>query len=92
MDYELHEEFIKIMHRLSTKDPNLYNAVHNKIEEIKSSEFIEHYKNLRAPLQEYKRAHITKRFVLLFKVDNQKNKIIFRYFEHRDKIYKKSYD
>jgi len=92
MDYELHDEFVKITNKLSAKDPALYTAIRNKVEEIVNCEFLEHYKNLKAPLQEYKRAHITKRFVLLFKVDKQNNKIIFRYFDHRDKIYKKTYD
>jgi len=87
MDYELHDDLTKILYKLSSKDPALYNAIRNKVEEIKNSEYLDHYKNLRKPLQEYKRSHITTRFVLLFKVNKQNDKLIFRYFEHRDKIY-----
>lgn len=87
MDYELHDGLIKILYKLSSKDPALYTAIRNKVEEIKNNEYLEHYKNLKKPLQEYKRVHITEQFVLLFRVDKQNNKLIFRYFEHRDNIY-----
>lgn len=92
MDYGMHDELIKIMNKLSAKDPALYNSILNKIDEIVNNEFLDHYKNLTAPFREFKRVHITEQFVLLFKVDKQNNKIIFRYFDHRDKIYKKKYD
>ncbi len=75
---------------LSKKDKVLADALLKKIKQIISSdEFsIDHYKNLRNDLKEYKRVHIMKSFVLLFKVDKQKNLIIFDKFDHHDNIYK----
>lgn len=87
MDYELHDDLTKILYKLSSKDPALYNAIRNKVKEIKNGEYLDHYKNLRKPLQEYKRVHITEQFVLIFRADKQNDKLIFRYFEHRNKIY-----
>jgi YafQ family addiction module toxin component len=92
MDYGMHDELIKIMNKLSSKDPALYNSILNKIDEIVNNEFLDHYKNLKKPLQHFKRVHITEQFVLIFEVDKQNNRIVFRYFEHRDKIYEKTYD
>jgi YafQ family addiction module toxin component len=92
MDYGMHDELIKIMTKLSSKDPALYNSILNKIDEIIKSDFLDHYKNLKKPLQHFKRSHITEQFVLIFKVDKQNNKIIFRYFEHRDKVYNNKYE
>ena len=51
-----------------------------------------HCKNLRAPLQEYKRVHVNKSFVIIFRVDvNNKLMIVYDY-DHHKRIYKKSYD
>lgn len=84
MDYEIHPELDKILSKLAKKDKVQFESVFNKINEIVNSRSIEHYKNLRAPLQKYKRAHIGS-FVLLFKLVN--GVIIFRYYDHHDKIY-----
>ncbi len=46
---------------------------------------INHFKNLRKPLQEYKRANIDKILVLIFKLT--KETIIFKDFDHHDKIF-----
>jgi len=59
-----------------------------KIQEIINSNDVEHYKNLRKPLQHLKRVQIGEK-VLVFKFD-KKNKIIsFENFTHHDKIYLK---
>jgi mRNA-degrading endonuclease RelE of RelBE toxin-antitoxin system len=47
---------------------------------------IQHFKNLRSPLNEYKRVHLGSH-VLLFRV--QGDKIVFEAFEHHDQIYRK---
>ncbi len=73
--------------KLFKKDKILYEVVINKIKEIINNSDLKHYKNLRNPLQKYKRVHIKKSFVLLFEVNN--NMIKFYTLEHHDKIYKK---
>ena len=60
-----------------------------KIEEIIASGDIDHYKNLRKPLQNFKRVHIDAHFVLVFKYEKDKDIVYFYDFDHHDKIYKK---
>ncbi len=92
MDYELHPQLDDILKKLSKKDKSLSLMVLNKINEIITSQDIEHYKNLRWPLEKYKRVHISKRYVLIFRYYKKENVILFRYFDHRDFIYKNKYD
>ncbi|MCK9293322.1 MAG: addiction module toxin RelE [archaeon] len=92
MDFEFHKELLKNLIKLSKKDPMLYSQILTKIDEIKNNIEIEHYKNLKNPLQNFKRVHITQKFVLIFRYLKKENKILFRYFEHRDYVYKRNYD
>ena len=48
---------------------------------------IDHYKNLRYDMREFKRVHVG-HFVLVFKFDKINNLILFSDFDHHDKIYK----
>ncbi|MDD5163589.1 MAG: addiction module toxin RelE [Candidatus ainarchaeum sp.] len=76
---------------LSKRDRKTCEILNKKIIEIANSDetTIEHYKNLRHDLKEYKRVHIAKSFVLLFKVFKKENFILFDKFRHHDDIYKK---
>ena len=64
--YKTSKEFDRILIKLQKKDRQLYENFINKIEEIRSGADIEHYKNLRYDLKEFKRAHIG-HFVLVFR-------------------------
>ena len=83
--YELRKSVEKIFFKLSKKNPKQLYIIENKINEIIQNP--QHYKNLRAPLQHLKRAHIDKSFVLVFSVDEKRKVVIFEDFEHHDKIY-----
>jgi len=85
MKYEIHPDLDKILSKLSKKDKVQFEAILKKINEVINSENIEHYKNLKKPLQKYKRVHVYSSFVLLFRIDE--DKIIFRYYDHHDNIY-----
>lgn len=85
MKYEIHPDLDKILSKLSKKDKSQYEQILKKINEIINSGDINHYKNLKGPLQNYKRVHIG-HFVLLFKVEGEI--IIFRYYDHHDNIYR----
>lgn len=87
-NYEIKPNLQKILNKLSKKDKNLYEQVLNKIEEIINSESIEHYKNLRYSMKDYKRVHIG-HFVLVFNFDKNKNLISFEDFAHHDEIYRR---
>lgn len=73
---------------LKRKDKIMFEIVEKKMVQIASldSVSIQHFKNLRSPLSDFKRIHLGS-FVLLFRV--QANDIIFDAFEHHDKIYQR---
>ncbi len=48
----------------------------------------QHYKNLRAPLQNLKRVHIDKSFVLTFSIDERTKIVILEDYDHHDNIYR----
>ena len=86
--YVIEENLVRTLKKLFKSDKEMYEAVVSKIEEIVSSPDIEHYKNLRVPLQNYKRVHIMKSFVLLFTYLKAEDKVYFTALEHHDKVYK----
>ena len=85
MKCEIHPDLDKILKKLAKWDKVQYEALLKKIEEVTYSVKLEHYKNLKAPLNNYKRVHVYSSFVLLFKVE--KEVIVFRYYDHHDRIY-----
>jgi len=85
--YEIIPSLQKILNKLSKKDPTLYEQVLSKIQEIINSSDIEHYKNLKYDLKEFKRVHVG-HFVLVFRFDKMNNLILFSDFDHYDNIYK----
>ncbi|MBD3310851.1 addiction module toxin RelE [Candidatus Woesearchaeota archaeon] len=85
-EFEIKPELYKKLAKLSKKDKRMYEAVMKKIEEVINSEEIEHYKNLRYDLKDYKRVHIG-HFVLVFGYDKAKEFISFKDFDHHDNIY-----
>ena len=87
-NYEVMPYLQRILNRLSKKDKAHYNQILNKIEDIVNSKDVEHYKNLKYDLSEYKGVHIG-HFVLVFKFEKVNNKIKFEDFDHHDVIYKK---
>lgn len=76
----------KTLKKLKIKDPQLFRAIQKKINQIANLDIvaIDHLKNLRGNLKDYKRVHIGS-FVLIFKVEN--DILIFDKFKHHDKIY-----
>ncbi|MBS3071157.1 MAG: hypothetical protein A2639_00545 [Candidatus Staskawiczbacteria bacterium RIFCSPHIGHO2_01_FULL_34_27] len=84
--YELRKSVERIFFKLAKKNSKQLMIIENKIQEIRQNP--QHYKNLRKPLQHFKRVHIDKSFVLLFSVDDNKKHIIIEDYEHHDKIYK----
>lgn len=86
--YNTSKEFDRVLIKLQKKDKQLYENLLNKMEEIRNSSDVEHYKNLRYDLKEFKRAHMG-HFVLVFKFNKMNNLILFSDFDHHDNIYKK---
>jgi len=76
------------MLKLYKKDNQTRERIIKKIQEIINSEDVEHYKNLKRPLQHLKRVQIREK-VLVFNYDKKNKLISFENFDHHDKIYKK---
>ncbi|MBI2530443.1 MAG: addiction module toxin RelE [Candidatus Diapherotrites archaeon] len=88
--FDLSDELKATIRILEKKDKKTLGILNKKIKQIISSDerTIEHYKNLRHSLADYKRAHIAKSFVLLFKVSKKEGYILFDKFKHHDDAYK----
>ncbi len=91
LTFNLSDGLKKTIKVFAKKDKKTCETLENKIKQIVSSDetTIEHYKNLRYGMSDYKRVHISKSFVLIFKVDKTQNHIIFEKLDHHDNIYKK---
>lgn len=87
--YEIKPGLKKILNKLSKKNKETYEQILEKIKEIISCEDINHYKNLRKPLQYLKRVRIKKSFVLTFNYNKLEDKVIFYNYDHHNKIYKR---
>ena len=84
--YKIQPNLQKILKRLLKKDKQTRERILKKIQEIINSEKVEHYKNLRYNLREFKRVQIGEK-VLVFKFDKENNLISFEDFAHHDKVY-----
>ena len=88
MEYEIKPHLQNILKKLSKKEKSTYDRVLRKINEVSKSGDIEHYKNLKNPLQHLKRVQIGEK-VLVFRFDKTNKLISFENFQHHDKIYLK---
>ena len=77
----------KLLGKLKQKDPALFRAVQKKINQIAELDeaTVMHFKNLRKDLSDYKRVHVKKSFILMFKIEG--DTIIFDKFRHHDNAY-----
>ncbi len=83
----IEEKLQKILEKISKKDKVLYQAFQRKTEEILVCSDVNHYKNLRKPLQHLKRVHVLGPFVLTFRYIESEDKIILYSLDHHDRIY-----
>jgi len=86
-EFEVEEKLLKLLKKLFKKDNKKYEIVWRKINEVVNSFDVDHYKNLRYPMNSFKRVHIDNNFVLIFKYDRSADKVIFYDLDHHDKIY-----
>ncbi len=85
-DFEVSEKLEKILSKLSKKDKNRYEATLKKMQEVAKTIDIDHYKNLKYRMKEFKRVHIDSHFVLIFRLEG--NQIEFFDLQHHDDIYR----
>lgn len=89
-DFLIEDELKKTLSKLLKKDKVLYDAAMRKIEEILGCADVDHYKNLRSPLNHLKRVHIKGPYVLTFRYIESDDKVVFYDLDHHDIIYDKS--
>lgn len=73
--------------KLGTRNPKQAEIIAKKSEEIVIDPH--RYKNLKAPLNNWKRVHIDKHFILTFSIDEDAKTIILEDYDHHKKIYKR---
>jgi YafQ family addiction module toxin component len=83
---KIREELDKTFSKLAKRDPIKIRIIHKKIIEILENPH--RFKNLRAPLNEWKRVHIDSHFVLAFSVDENTKTVTLEDYDHHDNIYK----
>jgi len=88
-EFEIEANLRKIISKLLKKEKHRYDILMSKMDEILTCENVEHYKNLRKPLQQFKRVHINSNFILAFKYIKNHDLVIFYDLDHHDNIYKK---
>ncbi|MBI2130042.1 type II toxin-antitoxin system RelE/ParE family toxin [Candidatus Woesearchaeota archaeon] len=90
-EFDISDELKVLIRKLSKRDKIRAEALNKKVKEAINNDLnsIDRYKNCRYDLKEYKRVHIDKSFVLLFKVYKEKSMIYFWKLEHHDEAYKK---
>jgi len=79
----------KKLKKLAKKDKIIARIFQKKYNEVinRNSVNINSYKNLRSPLNEFKRIHLTDNYILLFKVEKEINLITFVDILHWDNAY-----
>ncbi len=90
-DFELSDEVMIIIRKLTKKDKKRVETLNKKIKEIinNTPESIDRYHNCSYDLKNYKHVHIDKSFVLFFEVDKNNNIILFAKLGHHDDFFKK---
>jgi len=91
LKYLVSPELEKTLKKQKKKDPTTIIAFYKKFKQIINSteEEINHYKNLKNPLNNYKRVHLNKSFVLIFSFDKKSKTITFYELSHHDQVYNK---
>jgi len=89
--FDFSDELRLVMRKLSKKDKKRAEIINSKIREIINCDenTIEHYKNLRHGLSDYKRVHIDSSFVLFFQVFKKDKHVLFSRLEHHDDAYRR---
>lgn len=71
--------------KLAKKNKKQLEIILNKADEIVKDPH--RYKNLRAPMNDLKRVHIDKHFVLVFSIDEEAKTVTLEDYDHHDNIY-----
>ena len=81
--FEIRDDLLKKFKKLKKRNNKRLEIILKKINEIILNPY--HYKNLRKPLQNLRRVHIDKHFVLTFSIEGKT--VFIEDFDHHDNIY-----
>ena len=87
--FEIKPRLEKKLKKIEKKDPVMFKAARDKIEEIIKNP--SHYKPLRYDMKGLRRVHLEKSFVLVFEIDEEAEMVRFLDLGHHDEIYRKKY-
>jgi len=76
---DANEEFLEILGKLLKKDPQMYDRVRKKMQEI--LETPDHFKPLSNVLKHYRRAHVG-HFVIAFRIIEEQKMVRFVAYAH----------
>ena len=76
----------KTLKKLAKRNRKQLEMILKKIDEILENPH--RYKNLRAPLNDWKRVHVDKHFVLIFSIDEKSKSVTLEDYDHHDNICK----
>ena len=82
---EVRESVDRIFSKLAKKNPKQMRIIYKKIKQVLENPL--HFKPLRAPMQNLRRVHIDKSFVLTYSVDEQNEIVIIEDYDHHDNVY-----
>ncbi|MFH0973655.1 MAG: addiction module toxin RelE [Candidatus Micrarchaeota archaeon] len=90
--FDFSENLDLTIKKLVKKDKARVLILNKKIKEIVSCDetTIDRYKNLRYGLSDYKRVHVDRSFVLIFRVFKKEKHVLFERLEHHDVVYGKN--
>lgn len=83
---ELRESIESKFKKISKKDKKQMIIIEKKISQILSNPYM--FKPLKAPLNNLRRVHVMKSFVLIYSINEKEKSIIIEAYEHHDKAYK----
>jgi YafQ family addiction module toxin component len=81
----IREELDSKFEKLAKKNKKQLEIILNKADEILENPH--RYKNLKAPMNHFRRIHIDKHFVLIFSVDEESKTVTLEDYDHHDNIY-----
>ncbi len=85
--YDITDILRKKLKKLAKKDRILAQIFYRKLQEVINRDKVDSYKNLKSPMNLFKRIHLTDNYILLFKVE--KKHIVFVDIRHWDHVYEK---
>lgn len=83
--YDISDVLRKKLEKIGKKDKVLAQIFYRKVEEIILRDSLDCYKNLRSPLNSYKRIHLTSNYILLFAVTGKH--VVFVDIRHWDDVF-----